>query len=961
MIQIAEVRAQLALESSDALSTVDTLGTALDTVVTNFSTSFDSAIAALEPQIAALGAGGTSESIVADPSQAIASLQEVDAATQSTTAGLIDLGVAGTTALDDVATAGTDAGSALDTVSTSTSTASDGLSGLDAGTAALTGSLAAAKGEGTGVAEALGGLGIVSGGTTAAVVGTAAAMGALFEAGLKEEASAQRLKLAFGDQATAIKQIDIGGLNGNLDDLAQKVGTTTAALNNGLARLGEYGSTAGFSSTQVKQTTQDIAALALRAVALNPALGSVDQVIQQMSRSLGTGGARAQQFYIQLNRQDIVEQAIKMFGGAASALTPFEKSAAAASLEVEKLGGKLGTDFTNGADTADNKLKALKATVENAFAKAGTGLVDSLTELGSVVVPLVTLFSSGLGAAFSVFSSTLGVLAPLVEAFARGIGAIADGFNAVPAPVIIGLGVALAALAIDFDLVATSIGVLTLEMLDNPITLFAVGIATAATAFGLFGDSATSAKTDLAALAKEGDDAFTAMADSLAALQKLGSQQGGLLGTVAIAETKAALSDLQGLADQSTGAAQRLGQAYVTAGDITEKQFTTAIKNGIQAQKDAAIAAQQAANATSLLSTAQQAEVFTANAATAAAKDKDKVYSASITTYNALTAVGLASGAATQAEATAYSNASQAASNYKTSLDVLNQGHLSLAQATQANAAQELSLKDALTKSQGSLELNTASGNAAYAAVLQQVSAEQAYETALAASSAGVAGAAAAHDAFRATLAKTLTDLNVAPEAIGPLLDSLGVSLPTAAATGVSDLGASIGTVPSTVQTASNAVVAAASGIPAQFSTIGNDAGSNLDLALAYSIKAGSPNVEAVAQQMIRDVKKAMDNAGSPTEHLFHDSGMSFVTALGDGMAAAGSDVVAQAQAITRAAAATTVPVGAGVGATSGVGVGAVPGSGPSQTNIFHGYSPQETAAVTGREWTRLTRFSGGG
>lgn len=915
-----------------------------------------------------------------DTTAAQESLGQVEAQSIAAGSALSEAGQEGQAALQEIADSAGEASSSLGEVGASASSAGDGVGQLEGGTAALTGAMAAARGEGKGVTEGLVGMGAVSHGTAGAVLAGAAALGEFFVSGVRAESAANRVSIAFGAEAESIKELNIGGLTGNMDHLAESVGTTTAQLDNGLAKLGQFGKTAGFSTEQTDQFTQQVVALSLRAVALNPALGSVDEVIQRVQRGLATGGRFAQQFYLSLSRQDILQRAIEMFGGTAQSLTQTEKAAAGASLAVEGLGDKLGTDFAQGADTADNKLKALKAAVENAFEKAGTGLVDSLIALLSAAVPVAEAFIGVLGPALQVVAGGLEALGPLLPAIVGGFiamkvaGLIAPlltaasqgfAFLAVTAPI---AGEAVQAAAVEMEDAAIAV-----EAASGPIGWIAAIVGAAAIGFGLFGGSASDASTDLDKLGKSSDEAFSKLARGLPSVESLG--KGAEADYDSVLKLGRTLDDLGKLSETNTGAAERLAAALVAEGVITQDVADKLINKGIKAQKDSAEATLANAAAVEGLSDAQREEQFITEVATAAAKRADSVHQAAVTTYEALVSSGREQSVSLQEQSTAYAEATQNATDYQASLNVLNSTHLSLAQAEQQTFSQELSLQSALKDSKGAIDLNTEAGNKAYAAILQRVQGEQSLEVAMRAGGATSTEVTAQQALFRQALVDTLTTMKVAPEQIAPLLQKLGIDLPAAAQQGADGFDQAIGTVPAAMKSAADQalekVAPGAWDLPGRMSEIGYSSGSNLDTAMAYGITANQSIPAEAAQAMVREIVRAIKNAGSPTEHLFYDAAFSWMGASADGMADGGAQVVAEAQSIARQAAqvpqvvggASAASVGGPASAPGEPAIGMLTGAGQTtQIGPFHitGVTdPQEAAVATAREMSINQRYSG--
>ena len=169
------------------------------------------------------------------------------------------------------------------------------------------------------------------------------------------------------------------------------------------------------------QTTQQIAALAIRAVALNPSLGSAADAAIKMERALASGGPRATQFGLSLTTLDIKTRASAIaLADGRSEVTQFDKAAAGAQLTVEKLGPALGTQVSEGAKNAATHLRSLNAEMQNTLEEAGKPLVAPLLDAFTRLTPVAEDLGRSLG-------SLAAVTIPVATGFAVDLAPALDG------------------------------------------------------------------------------------------------------------------------------------------------------------------------------------------------------------------------------------------------------------------------------------------------------------------------------------------------------------------------------------------------------------------------------------------------------------------------------------------------------------------------------------------------------
>jgi hypothetical protein len=367
--------------------------------------------------------------IDADASAAEARLDELEGLFASAEATIpVDADTSGAEAsVDELSGSIEDAGGAA-------GHAESNVRGLGTASSFLGASVGAAKGEVGGLAAASEKLGGGIGAATKAIGAGAAAFTALFVAGEKSIAADERLEVVFGGLAERVKSIDVGGLNGELRELAIQSGSSGAQIKFAIANLGQLALSAGQSKSAAADFSSTVAALSLRAAALNPNLGEAGDLADKMGLALARGGRFAAKFGLDLNMAEITARALANTGKSTAAeLSIVEKAMAGAQIATEKLGDSIGTDFQKGIGQSAVQLKALEKALVAAFAQAGRPLVEPTIEALESLAPIAENLSTILG---TLASAVLPVVGTAFAAIGAVLGPVAEGLAAIPAPIL---------------------------------------------------------------------------------------------------------------------------------------------------------------------------------------------------------------------------------------------------------------------------------------------------------------------------------------------------------------------------------------------------------------------------------------------------------------------------------------------------------------------------------------------
>lgn len=491
--------ATLQLEITDALARIDQLGAKLAEATTGIPVVLDDPDASAVTQTIDQAVGAADSTVVAD-ADADAVTPAIDSAVEAadgtvpvdadTSSAETALGALGAEAESLSATVPVDADvSAADAAIAdvaSTAEGTDATITIQADSSQieeLTGSLESLKGStssATGLAAGLGSaIGNISPETATAVAGVGALVEVtkgLFESGVDAIAAEQRLALATGAFAGAVDKIHVGTLNTDIKGLAAATGSTVPPLENAISRIFTLGNTSGESGASIAQTSSRILALAGDLRVTNPALGETGQIADTLTNALARGGRALNVFGISLTAAQINQEAMNETGKTAvTQLTNYEKSAAAAKLATDQLGGSFRDNFAAGQNNPVIQIGQIKAEVVSLFEALGRPLVSPVLDLlrdllplakdlGTLiatvveaVLPLANAIVDILGPPLHVVADILSVIPPEALLVVGGLAAVTQGVFALAAaiaaieatnPVLAALEVAVGALAV---------------------------------------------------------------------------------------------------------------------------------------------------------------------------------------------------------------------------------------------------------------------------------------------------------------------------------------------------------------------------------------------------------------------------------------------------------------------------------------------------------------------------------
>ena len=240
------------------------------------------------------------------------------------------------------------------------------------------------------------GLGGAAGGAAQALGTTAVGVGVLAvgvyevaQAGIEAESAMQRFEFVTGNLGDSVSSIDVGGLSGDIGELALKIGSSDEAMLNATASFVQFAQSSGAADDQIVQASDNINALALRAAAMNPALGDAGEVSGRLAAALARGGRATRQFGIDVSTAEINARALSNTGKQNAAdLTQFERAAAGAQIAVERLGTSMGADFQEGSENAALKWQRMTESFGELQEVAGGKMLPFVEDVTSAITKL---------------------------------------------------------------------------------------------------------------------------------------------------------------------------------------------------------------------------------------------------------------------------------------------------------------------------------------------------------------------------------------------------------------------------------------------------------------------------------------------------------------------------------------------------------------------------------------------
>ncbi len=195
----------------------------------------------------------------------------------------------------------------------------------------------------------------------------------------------------------------------------------------------QFATASGVAGPKAAEFSNEIVALASRAVALNPALGNVEEVAGTLTTKFAAGRGALGAYGIDLQKADINALALAETGKTlASELTKGEKAIATADLATQKYGNNIKDSVENASKNATIQVRQLKAAFEDAAGQIGAPLVSPMVETLKALIPIGVEAGRIVGQLAQV---SLPLLTSAATAIAPTLGAVSSILGAIPEPI----------------------------------------------------------------------------------------------------------------------------------------------------------------------------------------------------------------------------------------------------------------------------------------------------------------------------------------------------------------------------------------------------------------------------------------------------------------------------------------------------------------------------------------------
>lgn len=276
-----------------------------------------------------------------------------------------------------------------------------------------------AGGELGGLDAGLGSVATRAGGAAAGVGVVATAFTEFATQGIEALSVEQRFANATGELGDQIRQIDVGGLNTDLGDLAISLGGSDEAALAAATNLALIGEQAGLTDSEISSFTDGLFAFEAAAISSGLASGSLGDNTQRLASGFARGGRFLQNFGVSLTSAEIAQQALLETGKeSASQLTQIEKAQAGLNLALAQ-NPDLAAQVAAGQANIGTQVEATKSRFSEFTEEIGKPLAAEFVTILDESVPAAEAAAEGLG----VVAETFGNVA---AGAASVIGPIAD-------------------------------------------------------------------------------------------------------------------------------------------------------------------------------------------------------------------------------------------------------------------------------------------------------------------------------------------------------------------------------------------------------------------------------------------------------------------------------------------------------------------------------------------------------
>ena len=237
----------------------------------------------------------------------------------------------------------------------------------------------------------LGNLAIISAQVFASAVAASAGFIAGFASSAIESESVLRgFKEQLGDLGNLLLGNEFNGLNINLQQLAQNLGSSDEALLTVVQRIALLGKSAGQTDQDIADVVSNLTGVAASIRVTNPAMGELDEIMNRLSTGLARGGNALARLGVNLTTTEIKAEAVRMTGkGMSDEFDRFELLAAGASLAAKKFGDSLQINVADAAESPKIAMERLREVFGDTIEQFGKPLVIPLVQISNQLLPSI--------------------------------------------------------------------------------------------------------------------------------------------------------------------------------------------------------------------------------------------------------------------------------------------------------------------------------------------------------------------------------------------------------------------------------------------------------------------------------------------------------------------------------------------------------------------------------------------
>lgn len=273
-----------------------------------------------------------------------------------------------------------------------------------------------------GFEKALAGLGVAAFTAAGALTAAFAVASGLFSSAVEAQGALVGFNKQLGDLAPAIRNIDVQGLNIDLAELAQSLGSSDEAVLQVAQRFALLGQTSGAANDVIAEANSNLFGVATAIRAVNPSMGELDQIASSLANGFQRGGTALARLGVNITSAEIRFRAAQTAAKPTTAeFSRFELAAAGAALAAEKFGSSISSNFEDALENPQIALERFKEIFADTLEAIGAPLIVPFLEVIEKGIPVVTGLTSTIAdlalAALPAVNSVIDAFVPLAETF----------------------------------------------------------------------------------------------------------------------------------------------------------------------------------------------------------------------------------------------------------------------------------------------------------------------------------------------------------------------------------------------------------------------------------------------------------------------------------------------------------------------------------------------------------------